>query len=399
MMRGDEMAQTAGAASPEHTLAGSPLRAMIDSGPRPASPPPRIDQSAPARWGGADRLAELTRLIEQDETLAAIVRDSQSEARGDLPPGREKPPSSSPLAREEKAFEHNWEGEAGSALVPAGLGDGLSGEPDNWPEYGEYDGPDYSNGLPNQRRGLKLFAALIGLVLAGSASAFAYRALSDGRGRSDAAPVMAAAMSPDKPAPSPRALSRLDERPRDQTEEPSVNVTGRAMTGAEEPADAKPPVPQAPPLMGIAVGPATTTKLAELTPGPTPPGGAAGMAPNEPADVTEPAPAQTAPGATEPSGAHRVHYVVQVSSERGEAAAHAISHVLQNKYRNAFAGHKPFIRRADLGDRGVYYRVQIGPFAIGEANQICGNLKKSGADCVVQKNQGARADAEGRSRN
>jgi SPOR domain len=375
MMRGDDMAQAAGAASPEDTLARSLLRPMIDSGARRASPPPRIEQSAPARSAGTDPLAELTRLIEQDATLAAIVRGGRSGERVDLSQRRENPPSFL-LAREE--------GEAAASVDP-GLCDGPTGAPHDPPEYGEYDGPDYSNGLPDQRRGLKVFAALIGLVVAGSASAFAYWTLSDGRGRSDEARVMAASISSDKAASAPREQGRLDERPRDQSDERSVNATAPAMTGTEELADAKPPLPQPLPPLGIAFG-SEPIRIAGLTPEPTPPGSPAAAAQNQALDVKKPAPRQTAPGATEPSGAHGVQYVVQVSSERGEAAAHARSQVLQTKYRDAFAGHKPFIRRADLGDRGIYYRVQMGPFAIGEANQICGNLKKSGADCVVQRN-------------
>ena len=383
-MRDVEMAQAAGAASPADPLAGSLRRAMFDSGPRGASPPLRLEQSAPARSGGVERLVQLARLIERDETLAAIVRGGQSEERVELSPHREKPASFHP-ARDDQAFEHNSEVEAASPLVHPSLCDGPSGEPYDPPDRGQYDVPDYSNGLPDQRRGLKLFATLIGLALAGSASALAYWALSDGRGRSDGAPVMAASTSPDKTAPSPPGQSRLDEAPRDQSDERSVNATGRTMTGAEESADARPPTPQAPPPMGIAFGPAPT-KMAELTPGPTPADSPAATEQNQPPEVTKPALRQTASGATEPSGADGVRHVVQLSSERGEAAAHATSRVLQTKYRDAFAGRKPFIRRADLGDRGVYYRVQVGPFSIEEANQICESLKRSGADCIVHRN-------------
>jgi hypothetical protein len=43
--------------------------------------------------------------------------------------------------------------------------------------------------------------------------------------------------------------------------------------------------------------------------------------------------------------------------------------------------------RSDGVDRlAQLYRVQVGPFAIGEASEICGNLKKSGVDCVVHRN-------------
>ena len=45
------------------------------------------------------------------------------------------------------------------------------------------------------------------------------------------------------------------------------------------------------------------------------------------------------------------------------------------------------IRRADLGDKGVYYRAQIGPFATSEqANTFCSSLKDAGGQCIVQKN-------------
>ena len=330
-------------------------------------------QSAPAPSGGLGQLAQLARLIEQDQTLAAIVRGSRSEERAELSRGERPPPSL--LVRENKAVERNREPEAASALVQFL-------DP---PDYGAYDNPDYSNGLPDQRRGLRVFAALVGLVLVGSASAFGAWVLYDRRGRSDETRVMAASVSPDKAAPSPREPSRSDERPREPSDGRSVNATGRTMTGAEEPADTKPPMPQAPPPVGVTFGPAPT-KVAELTPGPTPPVTPADTAQDQPPDVKKPAPRQAAPGVTEPSGPHGVRYVVQLSAERGEAAAHAKSQVLQTKYRNIFADRKPFIRRADLGDRGIYFRVQAGPFAIEEANQICGNLKKSGADCIVHRN-------------
>jgi hypothetical protein len=384
MMPGDEMAQAAGALSPDGALAGS-LR-PIDAALCGPLPPLRLEQSTPAGSGGIDRLAQLARLIEQDQTLAAIVRDSQTEQGVDLSLPREDSPSSH-VARDDRAFAHNGEGEAGPALVPAG--DGSAGEAYVLPAYGEYDGPDYSNGLPDQRRGLRIFAALIGVALAGSASAFGYSAWSDGRGRSAAPPVMAASIGPEKTAPSPPEQSRLDEQPHVLSDERSVDAIGPATTApaptaAQEPADAAPAAPQAPPPLDI-VGPAPF-KMAELMPGRTLPGSPANAAQNQARDATKPAPRQRAPGATEPGRPHGVRNVVQLSSERGEAAAHAKAELLETKYLKAFAGNKPFIRRADLGERGVYYRVQIGPFTIAEANKICADLKRSGADCVVHRN-------------
>ena len=196
---------------------------------------------------------------------------------------------------------------------------------------------------------------------------------------------MPASTSPDKTASSPREHVRLDEGLRDQSDEPKVNATGPAATVAEEPADAKLPMPQPPPPLSLAFAP-VPTKMAELTPVPTPVVSPADTAQSQPPDVMTPASRRTTSGPTEPGGADGVRHVVQLSSERGEAVAQARSQALQTKYRDALAGHQPVIRRADLGDRGVYYRVQVGPFAIGEANQLCEILKKSGAECIVHRN-------------
>ena len=146
-------------------------------------------------------------------------------------------------------------------------------------------------------------------------------------------------------------------------------------------------MPQAPPPVGIVFGP-VPTQVAELIPGPTPPVSPASTVQHRPPEVKKPAPRRRAPVSAARSDAHGVRYDVQLSSERSEAAARVRFLVLQTAYGNVLAGRNLFIRRADLGDRGVYYRVQTGPFAIEEANQICGNLKKSGADCIVQRNQG-----------
>ncbi len=90
-------------------------------------------------------------------------------------------------------------------------------------------------------------------------------------------------------------------------------------------------------------------------------------------------PAQTAPA----SGG----YVVQVSSQRSEADAHASFRALQGKFPAVLGSHTPLIKRADLGEKGVYYRAMVGPFGTSEeAAQFCGNLKSAGGQCVVQRN-------------
>lgn len=78
---------------------------------------------------------------------------------------------------------------------------------------------------------------------------------------------------------------------------------------------------------------------------------------------------------------------VQVASQRSEADAQASFRALQGKYPGVLGGKHVVIRRADLGDKGVYYRAMVGPFgSTDEATQVCSSLKAAGGSCVVQRN-------------
>jgi hypothetical protein len=80
-------------------------------------------------------------------------------------------------------------------------------------------------------------------------------------------------------------------------------------------------------------------------------------------------------------------YAVQVTSQRSEAEAEAAYRALQAKYPQELGGHRPLVRRADLGAKGTYYRALVGPFASGEqASELCSKLKAAGGSCIVQKN-------------
>jgi hypothetical protein len=80
-------------------------------------------------------------------------------------------------------------------------------------------------------------------------------------------------------------------------------------------------------------------------------------------------------------------YLVQVSSQRNEADAQASYRALQGKFPSVLGSRAPLIKRADLGDKGVYYRAMVGPFGSpDEASQFCGSLKTAGGQCVVQRN-------------
>ena len=80
-------------------------------------------------------------------------------------------------------------------------------------------------------------------------------------------------------------------------------------------------------------------------------------------------------------------YVVQVTSERSESNAQAALRALQAKHPNQLSSRQLIIRRADLGAKGTYYRVLVGPFAsVEEAAGLCSKLKAAGGNCIVQRN-------------
>lgn len=94
-------------------------------------------------------------------------------------------------------------------------------------------------------------------------------------------------------------------------------------------------------------------------------------------------PAAPASSAAAPAGA----YVVQVASVRTEAEAQSTIKSMQTKFPSVLNGQRSSVRRADLGDRGIYYRAQIGSFSSrDDAVKLCEALRAAGGDCMVQRN-------------
>lgn len=81
-------------------------------------------------------------------------------------------------------------------------------------------------------------------------------------------------------------------------------------------------------------------------------------------------------------------YVVQISSQRSDADARASFKALQNKYPSVLGSRSPVIKKADLGDKGTYYRAMVGPFgSADEALQFRKSLEAiGGPQGIVQRN-------------
>ncbi len=219
-----------------------------------------------------------------------------------------------------------------------------------------------------------------------------------------AAPAPSAAATPGTPPSALGDPKRVrTERIRAAADQP-VDVVPRAQATAPRPptlasASPNPQVEAPPPQQNTAPPPATIRRPtaprvpAAAAPPPASADAPLSLSPNSNGPLPAPA-ARDASAVPRPPARARVaaavtgvngNFLVQVSSQRTEAEAQTSFRGLQSKYSNVLAGQHLVVRRADLGDKGVYYRAMVGPFASrDQAVQLCGSLKAAGGDCVVQ---------------
>ena len=88
--------------------------------------------------------------------------------------------------------------------------------------------------------------------------------------------------------------------------------------------------------------------------------------------------------AAEPIAASSTGWMVQLTSQRSEEQAQTAFDALKGRFSSVLGTAQPSIARADLGDRGIFYRVRVAADSRAEADQLCGSLKSAGGDCFVQ---------------
>lgn len=74
---------------------------------------------------------------------------------------------------------------------------------------------------------------------------------------------------------------------------------------------------------------------------------------------------------------------VQLASLSSEAQAKTAMENLKKKYATQLGGVQLRIVPADLGSRGIYYRVQSEPLSEEAAGRLCSSLKKLGGGCIL----------------
>ncbi|MFG1358354.1 SPOR domain-containing protein [Xanthobacter pseudotagetidis] len=296
-------------------------------------------------------------------------------------------------------------GEAAYAYSAERRDDGYDDYDDAYdPQFGEAGympphGEDIYETEPRRKKGrmaLLMVASVLGLLVAGAAAFFAYRmAVGEATFGSGTPSVIRADNAPVKTVTPPSTDSQgklITERlgangsPNERLvtrEETPVEVTAATRAGTNgtpqgEPKRVKtyavrPDGSMATPSAGAAPSDASLTAFA-----PT-------QAPLTTGIPGATAPAQTA--AVTPPVAGSGSYVVQVASQRSEADAQGSWKALQAKYPSLLGNYTAQVRKADLGERGVFYRAQVGPFASrDQANELCQALRGQGGDCIVNKN-------------
>lgn len=155
--------------------------------------------------------------------------------------------------------------------------------------------------------------------------------------------------------------------------------------GSDFPSEPPPSAPSVPPATASipdipAPPPASQTPAppAPRVQAPPPPTVVATTGPSGgPLDMTPRGATQAAPGGN--GGG----FLVQVSSQRSEETAVSTFRQLQRRYPSILGDRAPDIQRADLGQRGVYFRVRVGYPTRDAAIQMCESLKAAGGDCIL----------------
>ena len=203
------------------------------------------------------------------------------------------------------------------------------------------------------------------------------------------------------PQPSPKeAEAALDALLAEVTKPTAAPPPAAATNGAQAvpsaPLQPRPPVAPAPTTTTAAANPAATARPTQPAPQPaapatanpfTRPGGeVTAIAPDRPS-ASPPAGATAAPTiAPAPNGSVAAldgAYRIQLAAVRDEADARRAWDLFLVDLGPVLSGVQPFIERAETAN-GVFYRVQIGPFAnLQDAESLCDELKRRNASCFV----------------
>jgi hypothetical protein len=242
------------------------------------------------------------------------------------------------------------------------------------------DGPTELYADPREHEGAPRFRGLIaGLVAVAVVGVFAgglwfayQQGLRHGGGSTGAAdvPLIRADERPTKVKPeNPGGMEVPD---RDKLIYTQKRATVEHLLPPPEKPMPRPTAPSAAPS-GSPQPPLMTAAAGASNPAPEPPAG------KLPAKSGSPAPTAAKPAAAQQTGGARV----QLASVRSEEAARQEWDRIRRANPDLLGSASANFVRADLGEKGVFYRLQTAP--ISDAERVCGELKRRNIGCIIAR--------------
>ncbi len=247
--------------------------------------------------------------------------------------------------------------------------------------YFEPMDPAHPGAVPYRRikrrshRGLAVVLALGVMVLSAGGLWIGYR-VSAGRTPSGDIPLIRADTDPVKVKPTDPGGMESPNRDRFV-----FNPTGNM------PVERLLPAPEAPLPHPAATSNPVPSPTAPAAPTTTP----TAPAPTQAAPLAAaPAPAVTAPPksqvAATPAPAGVAGYRLQLGAVKTPEIAKSDWERIKRQYGDLVGSLPVSVERADLGERGVFYRIHVGPIAdAAQAERICAQLRQRGQGCILAK--------------
>jgi cell division septation protein DedD len=258
-------------------------------------------------------------------------------------------------------------------------GYGYEAEDDDYYTYDATDDEDEG------RRRPIVVLAIIALIVVFSGVVFLAYKQGLKQGAQGNPPVIRADGAPTKVAPANPGGMEIPHQDRSvydrfsgsgETTQPD---TEHLLPKPEEPMAMREPAPAAPTTAMPPADQSPPAAQAQNAPVQSAPVGPVEMTPSTPPAETPPAPAATQTQPAAGSGG----YVAQLAAFRDEPSARAEFKKLQKKFPslNSLGAD---IQRADLGEKGIYYRLRAGYLDKAAAQALCADLKAQGQACLVR---------------
>ncbi len=197
-----------------------------------------------------------------------------------------------------------------------------------------------------------------------------------------------------KPAPEPEPAKPEPAKAEAVKPEPAPPEPAKAEVAAVEPAKVEPAKPEPAPPELAKPEPATAEAATPAEPEVAPEEDLAAAIAAATGQPAAPKPAAEAPAETQvaavpspaPVAAASGGFHIQLASVLSEQAAQAEWKRVSSKNKDLLGAYKPLITKADLGERGVFFRLRAGPLADkAAADALCASLEEAKVGCIVIK--------------